>query len=74
MRVERARLIENLALLFALHSAMYRTPDRYIFDTWEHQRKADLLRKVIGDFCGSSRSVPKYTKAFDKLLKDLQKE
>ncbi len=32
--------------------------------------KADLLRKVIDDFTGSSRSATKYTKAFDKLLKD----
>jgi TIR domain/Pentapeptide repeats (8 copies) len=46
--------------------------DDYIFDTWEHERKADVLRKVVGDFSGWDKDAAKYDKAFDKLLKGLQ--
>ena len=48
--------------------------DDYIFDTWEHERKADVLRKVVGDFSGWDKDAAKYNKAFDKLLKGLQAE
>ncbi len=46
--------------------------DDYVFDTWEHERKADVLAKVVGDFSGWDRDAAKYAKAFDKLLKGLQ--
>jgi TIR domain len=46
--------------------------DDYIFDKWEHERKADALRKVVGDFSGWDKDAAKYDKAFDKLLKGLQ--
>ena len=46
--------------------------DDYIFDHWEHARKADVLRKVVGDFSGWDKDVAKYEKALDKLLKGLQ--
>ncbi len=46
--------------------------DDYIFDTWEHERKADVVRKVVGDFSGWDKDAAKYEKAFDKLLKGLQ--
>ena len=48
--------------------------DDYIFNTWEHERKADVLRKVVGDFSGWDKDAAKYDKAFDKLLKGLQAE
>ena len=48
--------------------------DDYIFDTWEHERKTDVLRKVVGDFSGWDKDAAKYEKAFDKLLKGLQAE
>ena len=48
--------------------------DNYVFDEWEHERKADVLRKVFGDFCGWDKDPAKYDKAFDKLLKGLQAE
>ena len=48
--------------------------DDYIFNTWEHERKADVLRKVVGDFSGWNKDAAKYDKAFDKLLKGLQAE
>ena len=50
------------------------TLDRYIFDTWEHERKADVLVKVVGDFVGWDTNAAKYQRAFDKLLKGLQAE
>lgn len=46
--------------------------DDYIFDKWEHERKADVVRKVVGDFTGWDKDTAKYDKAFDKLLKGLQ--
>ena len=30
--------------------------DDYLFDEWDHPRKADVVSKVIGDFRGSERS------------------
>lgn len=48
------------------------TIDSYIFDGWEHPRKADVLSKVVGDFRGWSRSAAKYDKAFEKLMKALK--
>ena len=48
--------------------------DDYIFNTWEHPRKADVLAKVVGDFSGWEHDAAKYEKAFDKLLKGLQAE
>lgn len=46
--------------------------DDYIFDKWEHERKADVLEKVVGDFSGWNKDAAKYQKAFAKLLKGLQ--
>ncbi len=46
--------------------------DDYIFKTWEHERKADVLSKVVGGFTGWSRSATKYEEAFKKLLSGLQ--
>lgn len=46
--------------------------DRYLFDTWKHERKADVLDKVVGSFQGWNRSVIKYDAAFAKLLSSLQ--
>jgi hypothetical protein len=59
---------EHKSILFPI------TLDRYVFDTWEHERKADVLRKVVGDFSGLDKDAAKYEKAFDKLLKGLQAE
>ncbi len=48
------------------------TLDRYIFDEWEHPRKADVIAKVVGSFEGWSRSAVKYTGALEKLIKALR--
>jgi len=46
--------------------------DDYIFDGWKHERKDDVLKKVVGDFQGWGGSVKKYENAFARLLKSLQ--
>jgi len=46
--------------------------DDHIFKTWEHERKADVLSKVVGNFTGWHRSAAKYEEAFEKLLSALQ--
>jgi len=48
--------------------------DDYFLDTWEHERKADVLRKVVGDFSGWDKDAAKHDKAFERLLKGLQAE
>ena len=48
------------------------TIDHYIFDRWEHERKADVLSKVVGDFRGWDESTEKYEAAFKKLLTALE--
>ena len=37
--------------------------DDYLFDKWDHPRKADVVSKVIGDFRGSD-NLANYSKAF----------
>lgn len=46
--------------------------DDYIFNTWQHERKDDVISKVVGDFTGWNRSATKYEAAFNKLLGALQ--
>jgi uncharacterized protein YjbI with pentapeptide repeats len=45
--------------------------DKYVFDEWQHERKDDVLRKVIGDF-GSWMDPNAYQKALNNLLRDLK--
>jgi hypothetical protein len=49
------------------------TIDDYVFNEWEHERKADVLKKVVGDF-RAWRDYSSYQEAFSKLLKGLQAE
>jgi hypothetical protein len=49
------------------------TIDDYVFDEWKHERKADVLAKVVGDF-RAWRDYSSYQEAFSKLLKGLQAE
>lgn len=46
--------------------------DNYLFEYWEHERKADVLTKVVGDFRGWNRSATGYDTAFQKFPKALQ--
>ncbi len=48
--------------------------DNYLFDEWEHERKADVVAKVVGDFRGWSGSAEKYQAAFERLLAGLKAE
>ena len=45
--------------------------DNYLFEKWEHERKADVVSKVAGDFRGW-RNADKYDRAFQKFLKALK--
>lgn len=42
--------------------------DDYVFEEWEHPRKADLLAKVVGDFTGWAGDAAKYKQSFKRLL------
>lgn len=46
--------------------------DDYVFKPWEHERKDDVLSKVIGDFIGWDTSATKYDASFKRLLAGLQ--
>jgi len=46
--------------------------DGYLFNEWEHPRKADVMSKVVGDFRGWSRNTAKYDGAFRTFLKALK--
>jgi uncharacterized protein YjbI with pentapeptide repeats len=45
--------------------------DDYIFDKWEHERKADVVKKVVGDF-RHWKDHDAYQESFARLLNDLQ--
>ena len=46
--------------------------DDYLFDEWDHPRKADVVSKVIGDFRGSG-NLATYAKAFPRFLDALNR-
>ncbi len=48
--------------------------DNYIFDKWEHERKVDVVNKVVGDFSGWDKDVDKYNKSLNRLIKALRAE
>jgi uncharacterized protein YjbI with pentapeptide repeats len=45
--------------------------DDYVFDGWQHERKADVVKKVIGDFT-HWKDPDAYAKGFARLLHDLK--
>ncbi|PYS52391.1 MAG: hypothetical protein DMF68_01880 [Acidobacteria bacterium] len=45
--------------------------DDYIFNGWNHHRKADVIAKNVGDF-KNWNEPEKYKKAFERLLRDLK--
>ena len=45
--------------------------DEYVFEGWEHARKADVLSKVVGHFRGWKQR-DKYQEAFKRLMRDLR--
>jgi len=48
--------------------------DGWIFDKWEHERKADVLAKVVGDFRGWDTDARSYETSLNRLLRALQEE
>jgi len=47
--------------------------DDYLFDGWEHERKADVVKKHVGDF-RQWNDPQSYKKALDHLIRDLRAE
>jgi hypothetical protein len=47
--------------------------DNYLFEHWDHPRKADVLSKVIGDFRAWSRD-DEYSEALRRILSSLQRK
>ena len=47
--------------------------DDYVFEGWEHERRADVVKKVVGDF-RDWKNLDAYQKSFARLLKDLRAE
>jgi len=56
---------ENRNILFPIRI------DNYLFERWEHPRKADVLSKVVGDF-RNWKDHDSYQNALNRLLKSLQ--
>ncbi len=46
--------------------------DDFIFDEWQHERKADVVKKVIADARNWDKDPAVYAKVRDKLIKDLK--
>ncbi len=46
--------------------------DDYLFDVWDHPRKADAVSKVVGDFRGRD-NLGAYSKAFARFLDALNR-
>jgi hypothetical protein len=46
--------------------------DDYLFDVWDHPRKADVVSKVVGDFRGR-HNLAAYSKAFARFLEALDR-
>lgn len=47
--------------------------DDYNFEKWEHERKADIIKKHVGDF-RNWKDPKSYKKALDRLIRDLRAE
>lgn len=46
--------------------------DNYIFDGWEHERKADVVAKVIADASDWENDNTRYEEVRDRLIRDLR--
>ena len=46
--------------------------DRYIFDEWDHHRKADVLDKKVADATGWEKSDTDYQRVLNRLIRDLE--
>ena len=57
---------EGRAVLFPIRI------DDYVLRGWDHERRSDVICRVVGDFRGWSRSAERYRGAFQKLLEGLE--
>lgn len=47
--------------------------DDYIFEGWDHERKADVKKKVVADATNWDKDNKKYQRMLEKLIRDLKK-
>ncbi len=47
--------------------------DDFIFEGWEHERKVDVMRKVVADATGWEQDDKKYREVCDRLIRDLRR-
>lgn len=69
--IERALKKEDSA---NTHIVFPITIDNFVFSKWEHERKSDILNKVVGDFIGWDSDIEKYNKSLNKLIESLKTE
>jgi TIR domain len=50
------------------------TLDGYIFDKWQHERKPDVIKKVVADAKGWKTNKNKYRELLERLKRDLVRE
>ena len=46
--------------------------DGFILESWEHERKVDVTKKVIANAIGWERDDKKYRAVLDRLIRDLK--
>ena len=46
--------------------------DDFVFQGWEHERKVDVIKKVVADATGWDKDDKKYRAVRDKLIQDLK--
>lgn len=46
--------------------------DDYLFDSWENERKVDVVNKVVGDFAGWDKNIAKYNTSLRRLIEGLK--
>ncbi len=62
---ERRRLGEEVDVLFPIRT------DNYLFDGWNHHRKADVIAKLIGD-ASQWKDAERYQSLLKRLIRDLK--
>lgn len=50
------------------------TIDDHIFNDWDHERKADVIKKIVGDFRDWNHGTKEYQESFQRLLSNLNAE
>ena len=46
--------------------------DDFLFNGWDHERKPDVMKKVVADATGWDQNPAVYRRILDRLLRDLK--